>query len=785
MEKNTNKRKRRILTLLLILIILIILLMLRSCVNTKVVENIESEDNTQEVKQDTNNIVKEETNQEEKKEEVVIQKEEKPIKEDLCYWVNFYNENGELLQRNTYKYGSTPVYSGETPSLYDENYKCTFIGWDKELSKVYSTQAYTAVYSKTYISKTNAKKNIEVVEPQANTLTYNGQEQELIIAGSISEGSIIYKLNDGDYSISLPKAIDAGEYTVYYKVDGNNNYQEKSINVTIAKRNITLTSATADKTYDGTALSDNNVTVTGDGFVSNEGATYSVAGTQTDVGSSANVFEYTLNANTKADNYNISKVEGTLTIAKRNVTLTSATADKAYDTTALSDNNVTVTGDGFATGEGATYSVTGTQTEVGSSANVFEYTLNVNTKADNYNISKVEGTLTVNKIKVDLPTAVSDLVYNEDEQIGVELPAGAVYTLTNNKEKNAGSHTATATLTDKEHYAWNLSNPTSEDQGIDWSIEKMKDYFSAKHFWCNDEMKINPIIEIEGVEKEDLYFEYAIVLVSEYTSNENISGWSTTDTFTVLEDEISNYYYFAKCSGDENHAEEIKQASPGCFAKGTRITMADYSTKNVEDIVEGDEVLTYNHELGKYEGQKVYLAWNSSDRQNECPFTLHFTNDINVSVVGDHDFFEKESLKYVAIFESNAQSFIGKHFYNAIDQRYEELLSVTYETKAVEYYEIYTEYNANCIAESMLNVPLDTSEVLNIYKFNEDLTIDHEELTKDINEFGLYEYYENELYSKEVFDTQNWKYLNILIGKGFGTFDDYVARRDAFLNEDY
>ncbi len=49
----------------------------------------------------------------------------------------------------------------------------------------------------------------------------------------------------------------------------------------------------------------------------------------------------------------------------------------------------------LAEGEGATYAFTGSQTVVGSSANAFSYTLKDGTKADNYTISKTEGTLTV------------------------------------------------------------------------------------------------------------------------------------------------------------------------------------------------------------------------------------------------------------------------------------------------------------------------------------------------------------------------------------------------------
>ncbi len=98
--------------------------------------------------------------------------------------------------------------------------------------------------------------------------------------------------------------------------------------------------------------------------------------------------------------YRVTYQDGTFTINKREVTLTSATDSKVYDGTPLKNDTVTVGGDGFAEGEGVTYNVTGSQTEVGSSKNAFTYTLNENTKADNYTITSEEGTLTVTAIKV-------------------------------------------------------------------------------------------------------------------------------------------------------------------------------------------------------------------------------------------------------------------------------------------------------------------------------------------------------------------------------------------------
>ena len=80
-------------------------------------------------------------------------------------------------------------------------------------------------------------------------------------------------------------------------------------------------------------------------------------------------------------------------ITKRNVTLTSATASKVYDKTPLTNSNITIGGDGFAKLEGASYNVTGSQTNVGDSNNEFTYKLNDDTKASNYNIEVKFGKL--------------------------------------------------------------------------------------------------------------------------------------------------------------------------------------------------------------------------------------------------------------------------------------------------------------------------------------------------------------------------------------------------------
>ena len=100
-----------------------------------------------------------------------------------------------------------------------------------------------------------------ITAPAANALTYNGNEQLLVTAGSVDAkyGEMQYRLGtSGGFSTAIPAATDAGTYTVYYKVVGAEGYDDttaKSIKVTISPVKIKGIGnvASVSKTYDGSA----------------------------------------------------------------------------------------------------------------------------------------------------------------------------------------------------------------------------------------------------------------------------------------------------------------------------------------------------------------------------------------------------------------------------------------------------------------------------------------------------------------------------------------------------
>lgn len=175
------------------------------------------------------------------------------------------------------------------------------------------------------------------VNKQSVTVIVNGQDKEKTydgVAESISyddlvinDSSGLYKESDirftGDKTLS---ATDAGTYnlTLQGKFTNRNANFEVTFQVSdgrllIKPRPVILTSATAEKGYDGMALTARTVTAsepTADtGFVTGEGLLYDVTGSQTATGPSDNTFTYTaMNTATKLSNYDIATVYGRLTV---------------------------------------------------------------------------------------------------------------------------------------------------------------------------------------------------------------------------------------------------------------------------------------------------------------------------------------------------------------------------------------------------------------------------------------------------------------------------------------
>ena len=242
----------------------------------------------------------------------------------------------------------------------------------------------------------------------------------------------------------------------------------------ITKRSVTLTSGNGRKLYDGDALTNDEVKVSGDGFARGEGASYAVAGRQILPGSSENRFTYTLNEGTSADDYYINQVYGMLDIRGRSgeekyeVTITANSGTAKYNGERHSVNGlVGAAEDGSVAVKagGHTYKVSGlTASAAGTDAGT--YPVNIvgtasvtdedgNDVTDQFAVSLVPGRLSISKRAVRLVSAsatkeydgealTADTVYVEGD--GFAEGEGASYNVTG-RQKVVGSSANTFTYT--------------------------------------------------------------------------------------------------------------------------------------------------------------------------------------------------------------------------------------------------------------------------------------------------------------------------------------------------
>ncbi|MGI6672342.1 MAG: DUF7507 domain-containing protein [Christensenellales bacterium] len=284
------------------------------------------------------------------------------------------------------------------------------------------------------------------VNPKAVTISTGSAEKEYDGTALTKDEAGITGLVNGETATvtATGSQTEVGDSTNTYSIDwgttDSNNYAITedlgTLKVTTnATAEVKLIAADAEKVYDGSALTKTDgVTWTGlpAGFTVEASST----GSQTDAGESANVVNdgYVIKDagdNDKTANFtSVTKVNGTLKVTKAPVTITTGSAEKEYDGTALTKDEAGITG--LVNGETATVTATGSQTEVGDSTNTYSIDWGT-TDSNNYAITEDLGTLKVTTnatAEVKLIAADAEKVYDgsaltkTDGVTWTGLPAG-------------------------------------------------------------------------------------------------------------------------------------------------------------------------------------------------------------------------------------------------------------------------------------------------------------------------------------------------------------------------
>ena len=246
--------------------------------------------------------------------------------------------------------------------------------------------------------------------PNAITdLTYNGKDQTLVTAGEATGGEMRYSLISGEsYSENIPVGKNAGDYTVYYIAKGDAQHSdsaEKSVKVTIAKKEVTITGLSVEnKVYDGTTAATITGTPVPNGLVVDDNgmflhgfgvATFDTPDAGT--GKTVTISGYALSGNGNAeDNYELKQpagITGTITPAPLTIDYATAT-NRGYE---AGNRDVEITSVTFKGWQGPKAAVIGTDytatgemdTDAASTANRVHVTVDLmGAAAKNYTLEK-------------------------------------------------------------------------------------------------------------------------------------------------------------------------------------------------------------------------------------------------------------------------------------------------------------------------------------------------------------------------------------------------------------
>ena len=277
----------------------------------------------------------------------------------------------------------------------------------------------------TYQFTVNTENGSLKITPKAVTVTANSMgktygtadpELTAAVSGTLDNDTVSYTLSRaegedvGTYAITPIGEASQGNYAVTY-VPGT---------FTISKSGtLTLTANGYEGEYDGKSHAASASASVPEGTT----ISYQVGNGEwtTEAPSIKDVGEQTVSVKAENANYETASTTVTLTVNKRTVNLKSESASKQYDGTALTAPTVTVSGDGFVTGEVTNLKAVGTITDVGTEENKIAYDKKLGFKAGNYEITEHLGTLSI--LAADISDerrfeveSLNDLVYNGRDQ---------------------------------------------------------------------------------------------------------------------------------------------------------------------------------------------------------------------------------------------------------------------------------------------------------------------------------------------------------------------------------
>lgn len=147
-----------------------------------------------------------------------------------------------------------------------------------------------------------------------------------------------------------------------------------------------------------------------------------------------------------------------------------------------------------------------------------------------------------------------------------------------------------------------------------------------------------------------------------------------------------------------------------CMAKGTKITLADNTTKNIEDIDYEDELLVWDFDNGCFASSRP--LWIKKKETINQYNLLKFEDGSELKTIEQHRIFNKEAGKFT--YPMTDETPIGTTTFNAKGKEV-KLVSKEIVNEQVDYYNIITNYHINLFGNGILT----SCRLSNLYKIED------------------------------------------------------------------
>lgn len=417
----------------------------------------------------------------------------------MANWTYGGTASTPSVSGNTGGGGVTYSYSGTGSTSYGpSSTKPTNAGTYRVTATIAGTTNYnggTATADFTISKGTNSVTNNPAVTADADAYYRGGDSINLIATAPTGyQGTLSYKVNNGEWSTTPPTASAKGNYTVYYKVDGGTNYenigQTTLGTVTVANRTLNYNDLSeGDMVYAGDTIvpsgSGRKICTSGSSFGHGDYDSYTVNGTYavTHKGYFGTTYE------------NVSLNPPNLIAATYSITANTPTYNRA------AQQLVSVSGNGgtihYRVGEEGSFSTTAptatkagnytvywysdandTYRPVGSDA----YPQSVSVTIAPYDISTANGRVSASTNDQDytgsaITTAASGLlaVIDTANSSNHTLVQGTDYTVEYASNTDASNDTATITIKGKGNYSGTITRTFNIRARLDLSDDRTND----------------------------------------------------------------------------------------------------------------------------------------------------------------------------------------------------------------------------------------------------------------------------------------------------------------------